>query len=142
MKRGTWTLAVLLLASLGLGCHSRLGMQGGGPGGLLAGGACADCGDGSGVNGACADGMCGDGSAAQGTAPIDAYGADTNYLPYGGRGGPLAALHGRHHRGPQSHLGPEPGPAMGPASPTYGYPYYTTRGPRDFLNPNPPSIGP
>lgn len=23
-----------------------------------------------------------------------------------------------------------------------GYPYYTVRGPRDFLNPNPPSIGP
>ena len=32
------------------------------------------------------------------------------------------------------------GPA-GPATPTYGYPYYTTRGPRDFLVDNPPSIG-
>ncbi len=30
------------------------------------------------------------------------------------------------------------GPAVGQVS----YPYYTTRGPRDFLNPNPPSIGP
>lgn len=32
---------------------------------------------------------------------------------------------------------------MGGAAPTpsYSYPYYTTRGPRDFLNPNPPSIG-
>jgi hypothetical protein len=33
------------------------------------------------------------------------------------------------------------GPA-GPPSATYGYPYYTTRAPRDFLMNNPPSIGP
>ena len=32
--------------------------------------------------------------------------------------------------------------APGPAAPTYGYPYYTVRGPRDFLVDNPPSIGP
>ena len=32
------------------------------------------------------------------------------------------------------------GPA-GPPSATYGYPYYTTRAPRDFLMDNPPSIG-
>ena len=31
--------------------------------------------------------------------------------------------------------------AYGPETPTYGYPYYTTRGPRDFLMDNPPSIG-
>lgn len=30
----------------------------------------------------------------------------------------------------------------GPPSAQTAYPYYTTRGPRDFLNPNPPSIGP
>jgi hypothetical protein len=30
----------------------------------------------------------------------------------------------------------------GPATPTYAYPYYTTRAPRDFLLDNPPSIGP
>jgi len=30
----------------------------------------------------------------------------------------------------------------GPMTPTYGYPYYTTRAPRDFLACNPPSIGP
>ena len=29
----------------------------------------------------------------------------------------------------------------GPTGPTVGYPYYTTRAPRDFLNANPPSIG-
>lgn len=30
----------------------------------------------------------------------------------------------------------------GPAMPQYAYPYYTVRGPRDFLVNNPPSIGP
>jgi hypothetical protein len=135
MKRGTLTW-MLLLAAFGQGCQSRLGTVEGGPGGLLAGGGGAECVDGDPSAGACAD------VSGQGRAPIDAYGAAVNYQPYGGRGGPLAALHGRHHRGPQSHLGSEPGPAMGPAHPTYGYPYYTTRGPRDFLNPNPPSIGP
>ncbi len=34
--------------------------------------------------------------------------------------------------------GADPGPATG----TVTYPYYTTRGPRDFLAKNPPSIGP
>jgi hypothetical protein len=29
----------------------------------------------------------------------------------------------------------------GGGTPSYAYPYYTTRGPRDFLNGNPPSIG-
>lgn len=29
----------------------------------------------------------------------------------------------------------------GPATAQVGYPYYTTRGPRDFLTNNPPSIG-
>ncbi len=32
----------------------------------------------------------------------------------------------------------QPGPPTG----TVAYPYYTTRGPRDFLAKNPPSIGP
>jgi hypothetical protein len=30
---------------------------------------------------------------------------------------------------------------VGPATATYGYPYYTLRAPRDFLMDNPPSIG-
>jgi len=29
----------------------------------------------------------------------------------------------------------------GPATAAVAYPYYTIRGPRDFLHPNPPSIG-
>jgi hypothetical protein len=36
----------------------------------------------------------------------------------------------------------EPEPAPGPASGAVTYPYYTTRGPRDFLAKNPASIGP
>jgi hypothetical protein len=36
-----------------------------------------------------------------------------------------------------------PKEAGGPANtPTYGYPYYTIRGPRDFLVDNPPPLGP
>jgi hypothetical protein len=35
------------------------------------------------------------------------------------------------------YLGPQGPPTAGVA-----YPYYTNRGPRDFLDPNPPSIGP
>lgn len=30
----------------------------------------------------------------------------------------------------------------GPPSAAVAYPYYTVRGPRDFLNPGPPTIGP
>jgi hypothetical protein len=47
----------------------------------------------------------------------------------GGRGCP----HCRHN-----YVAPNPGPATGAVT----YPYYTTRGPRDFLDRNPPSIGP
>lgn len=43
-----------------------------------------------------------------------------------------------HHRG--KHEDEEAGMA-GPAAAAVGYPYYTIRGPRDFLVDNPPSIG-
>ena len=33
------------------------------------------------------------------------------------------------------------GGPTGPPTPTYAYPYYTTRAPRDFLMDNPPNIG-
>lgn len=46
-----------------------------------------------------------------------------------------------HPYGGQSpHTPPSQGP-HGAMAPTYGYPYYTTRGPRDFLMSNPPSLG-
>lgn len=44
----------------------------------------------------------------------------------------MAALHGGRNGS---------GPDFGPPSAAIAYPYYTTRGPRDFLEPNPPTIG-
>lgn len=57
---------------------------------------------------------------------------------HGGGGSGLAdnrnANYGHHHT--RTYDGPQ-----GPATAQVGYPYYTTRGPRDFLTANPPSIG-
>lgn len=54
---------------------------------------------------------------------------------HGGHGGNgLLPGGGMHYRPPTE-------PAGGPVG-TYAYPYYTIRGPRDFLMANPPSIGP
>jgi hypothetical protein len=68
--------------------------------------------------------------------------AHDGYGTRGGHTGPLAGLFGQHHAGPQSHMGAYPGPADGPPTPTVAYPYYTTRGPRDFFLDDPASIGP
>lgn len=63
--------------------------------------------------------------------------------PHAGRYGGLA----KHHLTPEEKAalaGSDYG-AIGPAGPPSGavaYPYYTTRGPRDFLAKCPPSIGP
>lgn len=46
------------------------------------------------------------------------------------------------HQGHQGQQGNGGGGMGGGPAGAYAYPYYTTRGPRDFLNPNPPSIGP
>ena len=109
------------------GCHVGPGAHGCGPGGgcgglvgLLPGG--SDC-----SSGAC-------------TTPETLR--QDGFAARGGLVGPLADHFGRHHRGAQSHLGAYPGPADGPPTPTVTYPYYTTRGPRDFLRDDPPSIGP
>lgn len=53
-------------------------------------------------------------------------------------GGRVAAAiqENRGWRQQQPEVGP-PGPPVG----SYAYPYYTLRGPRDFLAANPPSIG-
>ena len=122
MKRTLIALGLLSFAPLAIGCQSRMGTCAGGQCGLSGGG--------------CAGGACqvvGGGTNVQG--------ANANYVPNGGQGGVLGGIVGRHSRGPQSHMGPQPGPAMGEPAPTVGYPYYTTRGPRDFLSSNPPSIG-
>jgi hypothetical protein len=57
---------------------------------------------------------------------------------HGGYG--VAGFHGAAHQQlytDQPYAGPN-----GPPTGQYAYPYYTTRGPRDFLQNNPPSIGP
>jgi hypothetical protein len=57
---------------------------------------------------------------------------------YGGGGSGLADGHNANygHHQTRTYDGPP-----GPATAQVGYPYYTTRGPRDFLTANPPSIG-
>jgi len=63
-----------------------------------------------------------------------------------GCGGVLGALSGGpiaqevHATQGWRHQTPEIGPS-GPPTGTNAYPYYTLRGPRDFLASNPPSIG-
>ena len=58
----------------------------------------------------------------------------------------LAARAAAHVAGPNPYGGQVPHTAQVPGAgtgmaPAYAYPYYTTRGPRDFLMDNPPSIG-
>ena len=61
-----------------------------------------------------------------------------------GGGGLLGDLGHRYREGhvPRLPRGAyhETGPA-GPPTGSYAYPYYTNRSPRDFLDPNPPTIG-
>jgi hypothetical protein len=130
MKRAFIASALLILCGLATGCHHHARKSGG-----CANGQCGI----TGGAGACVDGSCQVAGAMPGDPSVQ--GAAANYSPNGGQGGHLGGMLGHHHRGPQSHTGPMPGPAMGPAAPTVGYPYYTTRGPRDFLSSNPPSIG-
>lgn len=87
-----------------------------------------------------------------------AHSRETGCVGCGGHGGPFHAgagpMGGGHfgagHPGLPTRVAQLPpgyqqylsSPAAGgPPGPTYGYPYYTTRGPRDFLLDNPPSIG-
>jgi len=104
----------------------------------------------SGTSGYVGDGGCNDcgtGGAGYGTGLGNASG----YA--GGMGHGAGHQLGRHFA-PGHLMGPTPTPVAwlphgymddrgpsGPQSPTYGYPYYTLRGPRDFLLDNPPSIG-
>lgn len=58
-------------------------------------------------------------------------------MGHGGMGhGGMAGGMGGHHQS-RTYTGPQ-----GPTGGQVAYPYYTTRGPRDFLIDNPPSIGP
>lgn len=84
-----------------------------------------------------------------GTGPTNgpmAYGSSYGYnhpgaIHPGGRYGAYGGAHGtpgypRHMHMHREYVGPQ-----GPPSAAVAYPYYTTRGPRDFFIDNPPSIG-
>ncbi len=102
-------------------------------GGRCRGGACQP--------GTCEPGMCEEGGCPDGACQECEGGAC--HAPHVGRYGGLA----KHHLSPEEKaaLAASNYGATGPACPPTGavaYPYYTTRGPRDFLAKCPPSIGP
>jgi len=121
--------------------------------------ACLSCASGCRTGAAgCPDGTCGGGLVGMGSllggggfssggpgganvGPSPEVLANSGYGTRGNHGGFFGDFYGQHHRGSQSHMGEQAGPADGPPSPTVTYPYYTTRGPRDFFLANPPSIG-
>lgn len=145
LKSMVAVMAAFLLCCATTGCH-----LGGGGGGCDAGG-CASGGCGS-YGGGCTSGSCGGLAGMLGSCfggggnPSDCVTPETlggdGYGTRGGVAGPLAGMVGQHHRGPQSHMGGMPGPADGPPVAQVTYPYYTTRGPRDYFAADPPSIGP
>jgi len=142
MKQTSGLLLVVAVIGMSSGCSiiDRLFLanfdgpyahQAGHAGGRGQNGACQD--------GACQDGACQDGACQDGACQ-ECQGASCQ--PHGKYGG-LA----KHRLTPQekaalaaSNYG-QTGPA-GPPTGGVAYPYYTTRGPRDFLAKNPPSIGP
>jgi hypothetical protein len=99
------------------------------------GSGCAECEQG------CPDGRC-QGGACQTGACQDCPGGVCK-TPHNGRYGGLAKHHLTHDE--KAALAASDYGATGPAGPPTGavaYPYYTTRGPRDFLAKRPASIGP
>ena len=124
MKRALLALAAIGLfaatgcQSLNHNCNTCDGVA------THGGGAGVGAGGGGGAGGHFAGGMHGGAGTNWAQAhPHHAGGAD--HIPY----------RGHHH-----HLQTMAGPA-GPPTASVAYPYYTTRGPRDFLLANPPSIG-
>ncbi len=98
------------------------------------------------AGGGCRDGNCQPGACEDGSCPTGACQACEGgacHPRHVGRYGGLA----KHHLSPEEKAalaGSDYG-AIGPAGPptvAFAYPYYTTRGPREFLAKCPPSIGP
>ena len=114
-------------------------------GGACQDGACQDgaCQDGACENGACQGGVCPTGGCKGGACQGEGCEDGACHKRHVGRFGGLA----KHHLSPEEKAALEASDygATGPAGPPTGavaYPYYTTRGPRDFLAKCPPSIGP
>jgi hypothetical protein len=135
MRACILAVAALLVAAC-TGCHGinlakgHCDACGGCPGGHCAGGHCA--------GGHCGGGHFGHGhgGAHHGGYGQGGYGhggyAHHGHGPHGTPGFPH---HHGHHRD-REYVGPQ-----GPQTAQVAYPYYTIRGPRDFLLDNPPSIG-
>jgi hypothetical protein len=128
MKRipTSWFVVLIFVGLAGCAAHRAPCMNGGPEGNYAAGpengapgGApCETCRDG---RGSCSD-------------PSDGY-----FHP----GAPACASSACEGRGPCRGAGAgDEGAAGGPQGGGVAYPYYTVRGPRDFLAKNPPSIGP
>jgi hypothetical protein len=128
-------VALLATAALSMGCNGIHKRHGGGcPGGACGGGGCPDgaCGQYAGGphGGGCPDGNCGG---------YGGHGGHGGILGHGGPGGPGGqhGMHGVPHHFSREYAGPP-----GPPSAQVAYPYYTTRGPRDYFANEPMSIGP
>jgi hypothetical protein len=145
MKRACGLLILAVVTGMSSGCSiiDRLFLTSfdGAPhrsarnvGGPCQNGACGAC-----ENGQCDLGQCGP----EGCQPGCQECAAGHCKRHVGRYGGLA----KHHLSPEEKaaLAASDYGATGPAGPPTGavaYPYYTTRGPRDFLAKKPPSIGP
>jgi hypothetical protein len=144
---GLVVIAAVIATSSGCSIIDRLFLLNtDGPHGHHANGG-GQCQDGMCQEGQCQDGMCGpegcpDGNCQPGGACQECEGGACHPRHVGRYGG-LA----KHHLSPEEKAalaGSDYG-ATQPAGPPTGavaYPYYTTRGPRDFLAKCPPSIGP
>jgi hypothetical protein len=124
-----------------------MGRGGMGAGGMGAGGM-GPGGMGPGGMGAGGMGPGGMGAGGMGHGGIVGGGLGHGGLGHGGIGhGGLGGGAGRlgsnveHPYGGMPPHTPQMSGPFGPMSPSYGYPYYTTRGPRDFFMDNPPSLG-
>ncbi|MEI6037859.1 MAG: hypothetical protein WCQ91_08050 [Planctomycetota bacterium] len=144
MKRTCGLLVVIAAIGMSGGCSiiDRLFLANfDGPYAHQAGHAGGRCQDGACQDG-CQPGACEQGACAEGACPAGVC-----------DGGPKCRHQGKYGGLAKHRLTPEEKAALaasdygqtGPAGPPTGavaYPYYTTRGPRDFLAKNPASIGP
>ena len=143
MKTGVLLASVVVVCALATGCANvNLARRGCASCGEKVGCAQVPC---TGVAGTAGAGVLGTGpagvaatppAAVAGTGPYDP-GAYGGYGGYGGGRGGFGGF-GGFGRGGMPMDGAYGG---GPPSAQVAYPYYTTRGPRDFLINNPPSVG-
>ena len=136
MKRGLLVMVAALLMTAGSGCsglkHGRQGCSAGCSGG------CNQCGQSDPAHGVAinAHGECQCSDCRGNGHRFGAAHGGGGVLAGGGGSGDPNQL-GREYRASRRIQGP-----AGPPTAQVAYPYYTIRGPRDFLSANPPSIGP